>query len=138
MATLVTSTARAIRKKSLNHSRCKCWARSHYIQHPSSSCLQTKLNKFIEMISRWTGFRRKTETDILDRNFTSKKELKLSRKRKRLRNGARWLPAILLLRSIVYNEFDFLLNSCINQTTVWPLGKRKIFYVVWSSYTWQW
>lgn len=43
----------------------------------------------------------------------SKNRLKFRRKRKRLRNGARWLPASLLLRNIVYNEFDFLLNSSV-------------------------
>lgn len=43
----------------------------------------------------------------------SKKELKFRRKRKRLRNGARWLPASLLLRNIVYKELDFLLNSSV-------------------------
>jgi len=37
--------------------------------------------------------------------------LKFRRKRKRLKNGARWLPASLLLLSMVYKEFDFLLNS---------------------------
>jgi hypothetical protein len=51
------------------------------------------------------------KTDNMSDCFTSKKEFRFNRKRKRLKNGVRWLPASRLLRRIVYKEFDFLLNS---------------------------
>lgn len=61
----------------------------------------------------WEVTRRKSsgQWDLTLKILTSKKELKFRRSRKRLRKGARWLPASRVLRNMVYNELDFLLNS---------------------------